>query len=517
MPAFLGLDIGTTSTAGILIDAAGNTLATAERPSELMSRHANWAEEDPSLWWSNCRALTRTLMEEAHVAAEDIKAVGVTGMVPAMVLLDRDGKVLRPSIQQNDARATVEIDEMRARFDAQRFFKLTGGSINQQIVAPKFRWLEKHEPEVFRQIATVFGSYDYIAWRLTSVRAIEHNWALESGLMDFASGTFDAALVQEAGIPADALPPIRASHAILGPITPEAAHATGLAAGTPVVAGCADHVASAYVAGAARDGDLVLKFGGAGDILLSTAKAVTDSRLFIDYHILPDHYFSNGCTAATGSLLNWIVRELAGGELEKAKAAGVKIHAWLDRLASDVSPGSEGVVLLPYFLGEKTPLHDPHARGTIVGLGLHHKLAHIWRAALEGVIFGFRHHVEVFREMGLSVRRVFACDGGAVSDLWLQIAADALSVTVTRIDRHPGSCLGAAYVAGYGIGAFKDLGGVSDYIAAGRVFRPDPAATAVYDRAYANYREIYERLKTLYPRLDPSVVPESLVKRGDAA
>jgi xylulokinase len=517
MTAFLGLDIGTTSTIGILIDAAGKTLATADRPSELISRHANWAEEDPGLWWSNCRSLVGDLLKQSGIAASDIAAIGVTGMVPAMVLLDAEGNVLRPSIQQNDARSTVEIDEMRARFDSQRFFKLTGGSINQQVVAPKFRWLEKHEPDVFKNIATVFGSYDYIAWKLTGVRSIEHNWALESGLMDFATAKFDAALVKEAGIRADVLPPIRASHAILGPITAEAAEATGLATGTPVVAGCADHVASAYVAGAARDGDLVLKFGGAGDILLSTAKAMTDPRLFIDYHILPDHYFSNGCTAATGSLLNWIVREWAGGETANAKVAGLKIHAWLDRLAADVPAGSEGVVLLPYFLGEKTPLHDPHARGTLVGLGLHHKLAHVWRAALEGVIFGFRHHVEVFREMGLSVRRVFACDGGAASDLWLQIAADALAVTVTRIDQHPGSCLGAAYVAGYGVGAFKDLEGVSRYVAAGRVFQPDPAKTAVYAHAYANYREIYERLKTLYPKLDPSVVPENSVKRGDAA
>jgi xylulokinase len=335
--------------------------------------------------------------------------------------------------------------------------------------------------------------------------------------MDFATRRFAPELVAEAGIDPKILPPIRASHAVLGSVTAEAAAATGLKAGTPVVAGCADHVASAYVAGAARDGDLVLKFGGAGDILLSTAKAVTDPRLFIDYHIIPDHYFSNGCTAATGSLLNWIVRELAGGEVAKAESAGLSIYAHLDRLAAEIAPGADGVVLLPYFLGEKTPLHDPHARGTLVGLGLHHKLAHIWRAALEGVILGFRHHVDVFREIGLKVERVFACDGGADSDLWLQIAADALGVTVTRIDKHPGSCIGAAYVAGFGIGAFKDWGGIANYVAAGKVFRPDPAATRRYDRAYANFREIYERLKTLYPRLDPAdAAPEGTIQ-GDAA
>ncbi|MGH6882622.1 MAG: FGGY-family carbohydrate kinase, partial [Hypericibacter sp.] len=209
-----------------------------------------------------------------------------------------------------------------------------------------------------------------------------------------------------------------------------------------------------------------------------------------------------GCTATSGSLLKWIVRELAAGEEPKAAAAGLSIFAWLDRLAAEIPAGAKGLVLLPYFLGEKTPLHDPYARGTIVGLGLHHRLAHIWRAALEGVIFGFRHHVEIFTARGLAVKRIFACDGGAVSDLWLQIAADAIGRPVQRIEHHPGSCLGAAYVAGFGAGLVKSFAGVSRYVAGGRVFEPRPAQSAIYDRSYANFRETYERLKTLYPKLE---------------
>jgi xylulokinase len=506
MAVLLGLDIGTTSTIGILIDSEGGTLATASRPSELISRHATWAEEGPELWWSNVRAITAELLQRSGLKGPDIAAVGVTGMVPAVVLLDREGRVLRPSMQQNDARATHEIEAMRAAIDPERFFRLTGGSINQQLVAPKLRWVERHEPAVFRSIATVFGSYDYIAHRLTGVRSVEHNWTLESGLMDFERRRFDEELVAAAGIDPALLPPIRQSHELIGTVTPAAAAATGLAAGIPVVAGCADHVASAYVAGAAQEGDLVLKFGGAGDILLSTAKAVTDPRLFIDYHVIPGLYFSNGCTATAGSLLKWIVKELAAGEEPKASVAGLSIYAWLDRLAAEIPAGAGGVVLLPYFLGEKTPLHDPYARGTLVGLGLHHGLAHIWRAALEGVIFGFRHHVEVFAERGLAVRRVFAADGGAASDLWLQIAADAIGRPVQRIENHPGSCLGAAYVAGYGAGLVPSLAGVSRYVEEGRIFQPRPEASAVYDRSYANFRDIYERLKTLYPKL--SAMPE---------
>jgi xylulokinase len=503
MPALLGIDIGTTSTIGILIDAEGRTLATSSRPADLLSPEANWAEADPAQWWSNTRAIIAELLRETGLNGADIAAVGTTGMVPAVVLLDGEGRVLRRSMQQNDARALAEIDEMAARVDPAAFLAATGGSVNQQIVAPKLRWLQRHEPAVFARIATIFGSYDSIAYRLTGSRSVDHNWALESGLMDIRRREFTSELLGHAGVGPGLLPPIRASHEITGKISPEAAAATGLAAGTPVVAGCADHVASAFVAGAARQGDLVLKFGGAGDILLSAEQPVTDPRLFIDYHIIPGLYFSNGCTATSGSLLNWIVRELAGGEQAAAQAAGLKIHAWLDRLASEVPAGSEGLVLLPYFLGEKTPLQDPHARGTLIGLGLHHRLAHIWRAALEGVVFGFRHHVEVFAELGLSIGRVFACDGGAASDLWLQIAADVIGRKVQRIDHHPGSCLGAAYVAGYGAGLLKDFAGIARYVAGGRVFAPSPERRAAYDRAYANYRETYERLKTLYPRLDP--------------
>lgn len=502
MPLLLGLDIGTTSTIGILINDRGGTVATASRPATLHSDHPNWAEEDPEQWWRNCCEIIEELLRQGGCNAGDIAGVGVTGMVPALVLLDRDGRVLRRSIQQNDARAIEEIAAIAQSVDGSEFFRRTGGSINQQIIAPKLRWLERHESELFGRIATVFGSYDYIAWRLTGVAGIEQNWALESGFTEIDSGRVDPRLVSFGGIAAERLPPVRQSHSVIGKASASVAAETGLAAGTPVVAGCADHVASAYVAGAVSDGDLVLKFGGAGDILLSTSTRLTDPRLFIDHHIVPGLWFSNGCMAASGSLLNWIVREWAAGEVPKAAAAGLSVHAWLDRRAAGTPAGSDGLVLLPYVLGEKTPLHDPHARGTLVGLGLHHSIAHVWRAALEGVVFGFRHHVDVFRERGADVRRIVACDGGAASDLWLQIAADALARPVQRLLRHPGSCLGAAYVAGVGVGAFKDWSGIGRYVAPGQLFQPDPARTSVYDRAYAVFRDSYERLKTLYPRLD---------------
>ena len=297
------------------------------------------------------------------------------------------------------------------------------------------------------------------------------------------------------------LPPVRASHEVIGEVTREAAAATGLAAGTPVVAGCADHVASAFVAGIRRDGDLLLKFGGAGDILLATDRPQPDPRLFLDYHLVPGPVHAERLHGLLGR----------GAELDRARAAAGRPmprasepHARLDRLAADVPPGADGLILLPYFLGEKTPMHDPYARGTLVGLGLHHTLGHIWRAALEAVVFGFRHHVEVFEELGQGVRRVVASDGGAESRVWMQIAADVLGQPIELLAGHPGSCLGAAYVAGVAAGGFAGWDEIARYVRPAGVVEPDPANADRYARHYALYRELYERLRPLYPRLAAS-------------
>ncbi len=501
MSLLLGLDIGTTSTIGILIDVEGATLATASRPSELLSRHPNWAEEDPSRWWSNVCAVIPELFAKAGVRASEVAAVGVTGMVPTTILLDKDGRPLRNSIQQNDARAVREIEEVKHAVDPDEFFARTGGSINQQSVAPKVRWLARHEPQCLSRARALLGSYDYITARLTGSLSVERNWALEAGFMDLREARLHEDLIRLGGITPELLPPLRASHEVAGEVTARAAAETGLAPGTALVAGCADHIASAFVAGASEDGDLVVKFGGAGDIMLSCREAVTDPRMFIDFHIVPGLHFSNGCMAASGSMLNWIARHFARAESQQAEAVGERVHALLDRRAEEVPPGAGGVVLLPYFLGEKTPLHDPHARGSVVGMGLHHDLSHLWRAALEAVAYGFRHHVDVFSEMGLAPRRVIACDGGAASDVWLQITADVLEQPIQRLMHHPGSCLGAAFVAGMGTGVIDDWSAIGRYVSPDRVFEPEVSRLPAYREAYAVYRDLYRRLQSLYPRL----------------
>jgi xylulokinase len=501
MALTIGIDIGTTSTIGILIDTEGRTLALAERPTELFSERPGWAEEDPEQWWGNACAVLGELLARSGKKGGEIAAVGMTGMLPAVVLLDPQGRLLRRSIQQSDGRTGREVEALASEIDPAAFLQRTGNGINQQLVAAKLRWLERHEPEVFGRSATVFGSYDYINWRLTGVRALEHNWALESGFLDLASGAIDPELVALGHIEPRLLPPVKRSHEVIGQVTPDAAAATGLAAGTPVVAGCADHVVSAYVAGIRRDGEVLIKFGGAGDILLAAGRPRPDPRLFLDYHIVPGLFMPNGCMACSGATLNWIVRTLAVAEAEGAAAAGEKPHQRLDRLAAKVPPGADGLVLLPYFLGEKTPIHDPYARGTLIGLGLHHTLGHVWRAALEAVVFGFKHHFEVFEELGTPVRRVIASDGGAQSRIWMQIAADALGQRIELLEGHPGSCLGAAYVAAVGAGALGDWDQITRFLRPAGIVEPQASTADAYGHAFGLFRETYQRLKPLYPRL----------------
>ncbi|MSP50066.1 MAG: carbohydrate kinase [Alphaproteobacteria bacterium] len=484
MRCVLGLDIGTTSTVGILIRLPDTVLAAASRPVTLSAPHPGWAEEDPLQWWANVREIARELMSSGGIRPEDLKGIGVTGMLPTVVLLDERGALLRPSIQQSDGRCGAEVAKLKGEIDEARFLARAGNGINQQLVAPKLRWLEANEPEVFRRIATVFGSYDYVNWRLTGVRAVEQNWALEAGFVDLATEAIADDLVALAHLPRAAVPPRSVSHHLLGRITAAAAAETGLPAGVPVVGGAADLIASALGAGVVRPGQVLLKFGGSVDVLIATDRAQPDPRLYLDHHLVPGLYMPNGCMATGGSGLNWFAQTFAAG----------KTHRDLDRLAAAVPAGSDGVAILPYFLGEKTPIHDPEARGVFAGLSLAHGLGHLWRALLESYAYAIRHHVEVLADIGHATESYLASDGGAASDVWMQIVADVLEAPVQRLAGHPGSCLGAAWTAAVGTGLADDWMGIARFVAKGDLVRPNSENAPVYRAGYPRYRDLYRRL-----------------------
>ena len=490
----IGLDVGTTSTIGILLRLPNKILAHATRPVNLNSPFPGWAEENPDEWWKNVVEIISELISKAKVRPEKIHAIGVTGMLPAVVLLDSLGKVLRPSIQQSDGRCGEQVQELKSEIEENDFIKKTGNGINQQLVAAKLRWIEKHEPEIFAQVCTVFGSYDFINWKLTGKKAVEQNWALEAGFINTATGLISDELVSIGHIPRTAIPRKIASHSILGKVNKDAAKATGLAESTLVVGGAADHIASAYVAGINQPGDVLLKFGGATDIMIATDKLQPDPRMFLDLHLIPGLYMPNGCMASGGSALNWFVDKLAKGERDNAHSFGLTLHQYLDKIAAETLPGAEGVQIIPYFLGEKTPLHDPDARGIIHGISLSHDIRHMWRALLEGFGYAFRHHIEVFNEMGLPTTRFLASDGGSNSLLWMQICADILQQPIQLLKGHPGSCLGAAWMAVIGSKMSDDWFGVTAFVSYGNRIEPNIQNAELYNKGYCTFRQTYQAL-----------------------
>jgi xylulokinase len=490
MTVLLGIDIGTTATKVSVANLEGDVLAERSAPCAIESPEPGWAEADPRQWWDNVCSLVPSTLTAAAVSASEVAAVGVSGMVPAVLCLDEHDEPLSPSIQQNDARAGNDIRELATALAEADLLERTGSGLTSQSVGPKLRWLRRNRPAQIEATRRICGSYDWIITRLTGARATEANWALESGLWDMATGVWADDVLEAVGAERAWFAPVRRSHELVGEVTRDAAAATGLAAGTPVTAGAADHIASAFSAGLVNDGDLLVKLGGAGDIMLSMSERVVDERVFLDHHLLPDAWMLNGCMASSGSVLRWFQRELAGGQP----------FAELDASAEPLGPGAEGIVCLPYFLGEKSPIQDADARGAFVGLHLGHEQAHLYRAVLEAIAYGFRHHLEVFAERGLQPSRVRVTNGGSRSRLWRQIVADVIGHPLESLLDHPGSGLGSAFAAGVAV-ELLTWTDIDRFARVAEVIETDAAAHARYEEPYAIYRELYPALAPLAHRL----------------
>ncbi len=482
----LGIDIGTTSVKTLLLSSDGHIADEESAQHDLISMHVGWAEENAADWWNNTLKTVREIIKRNPDKLRRIASIGVSGMVPAIVMLDKDGKVQRNTIQQNDARAIDQIARVKGALDQDVLFRRTGGKTNQQHVIPRLLWVKENEPQVWERTDCVLGSYDYIVFMLTGARSIEVNWAVESGMYDIRAGEWIAPYLEEFDISPALFPAVSPSMSFVGKVSREASAATGLPAGIPVIAGSADHVASTLAAGIVDEGDLLIKFGGAGDILYCVRDLYINERLFFDYHIVPDRYLLNGCMAASGSLVKWFTNDIL-------ECSSPDTFKQLDDEAAKVPPASDGLIILPYFIGEKTPIFDPTARGVFFGLTLSHQRPAIFRAILESVIYGFRHHIDVLAESGLSPLHIYATNGGAKSRFWCQIAADILGQTVKSFPSHPGSALGVAFLAGMAAGLFRDWQEIHRFLDHYRVFEPDPRNHEIYNRSYRIYRDLYRR------------------------
>lgn len=484
----LGIDIGTTSVKAILISKNGDIVKEVSRMHDLISNEPGFAEENPDVWWTSVLAIIKEIVSDGY--SQRIASIGVTGMVPTLILVDKDLNAIRYSIQQNDARSTHEIEQLKYVVDEGNYFSKTANTLNQQIIFPKYLWLKKHEPNNVEKTRWIMGSYDFISTKLTGNPHTEINWALESGMWLVKDKKWYYDIIKTADIPREILPNVYEPTEIVGQTTIELEKETGLSAGIPVVAGSADHIASSLAVGLKDEGDLLLKFGGAGDIMFVTNSLKMDKRLFLDYHDIPSKYVLNGCMASSGSLVKWFMKLLRENSYDEVR-----------ELATESGVGSQGLITLPYFLGEKTPIFDTKARGIIFGLDLHHNRGDILRSVMEGVVFGFKHHIEVLNESGFEIKHIFISDGGAKDPLWRQITADAVGVDIRYITDNPGSSLGAAFIAGISVGLFKNWNEIDKFLTHSVVVIADQKNHKLYEKYYKLYRKLYEALKPLYEEL----------------
>ena len=490
---FLGIDVSTTGAKALLIDEAGAFVASATTPLTVQSPRPLWSEQNPHEWWMGTWRSIRDVMAKAAVAADEIAAVGLTGQMHGLVLLDSDRRVLRPAILWNDQRTAAECDLIRSRMGGKhRLVEITGNDALTGFTAPKILWVRAHEPEVYEKAALVLLPKDYVRLRLTEVAAMDKADGSGTLLFDLAARDWSGEVLDRLEIPQAWMPKTFEGPEITGQVSRRAAEETGLREGTPVMAGGGDQAAGAVGAGAVRPGVVALTLGTSGVLFAATESPLKEpeGRLHAFCHAVPARWHFMGVTLAAAGSLQWYRDTLAPGVPFEALVAE----------AAEVPAGSDGLLFTPYLSGERTPHPDPMARASFVGLTVRHRRAHLTRAVLEGVAFSMRDCFALLGEAGLpKVRGVRIAGGGAKSPLWRKIVASALDSEVVTVNSTEGAAYGAALLAGTGSGSWPDVDAACD--AAVKVTgRDEPEASwaAVYEGAYARYRGLYPALKTTF-------------------
>jgi xylulokinase len=495
LPYLIGIDVSTTATKALLIDAQGDVKAVASSEYAYNTPHPLWAEQDPGLWWEGAVQSIRRMLAGAAVHPADIAAIGLTGQMHGLVLLDREGLVLRPAILWNDQRTGAQCDEIRARLGREHLIQVTGNEALAGFTAPKILWVRENEPEVYARARHVLLPKDYVRYRLTGEYAMDKADGAGTLLVDLRQRSWSGEVLDALEIPAEWLPPLFEGPEVTGRLSAKAAEATGLKAGTPVVAGGGDQAAQAVGVGAVQQGIVALTLGTSGVIFASTNEPVIEpeGRLHAFCHAAPGRWHLMGVMLSAGGSLRWHRDTFAPGTAYDALLAP----------AGSVPAGCEGLLFLPYLTGERTPYPDPLARGAFVGLTVRHALPHLTRAVLEGVAFGLRDSFELMRQAGLApVRQVRVSGGGARSPLWRQILADVLQVELVTVNTTEGAAYGAGLLAGVGAGVWPDVAAACAATVAltGQV-APNSEPAQRYQSLYAQYRALYPALKPSFQGL----------------
>jgi xylulokinase len=473
----LGIDLGTSSSKGVLCGPGGDVVATAERPHEVSMPHPGWVEHDAEeIWWKDFTAICSELLEgaEGHVAA-----VCVSGIGPCFLAAGEEGRPLRPGILYGvDTRAATEVEELSERYGNDKIVERCGNPLTSQSVGPKIAWVRRNEPGVWENIRYFFMAHTFVAYRLTGEYVLDHPAAgMCEPLYDHKERRWIEEWAEEVA-PGLKMPDLRWPAEVAGAITQEAAEATGLPAGIPVATGTVDAWSEAASIGVREPGDLMVMYGTTALTMEIVSDPLPSSNLWSTAGPLAGTDVLAGGMATSGALTDWV-----------KKMTEDRSFADLTEEASGVPAGSEGLLILPYFAGERNPISDPSARGVICGLTLRHTRGHLYRAVLEATAFGIRHLLEAVREAGGEAKRLVAVGGGTKGGLWTQIVSDVIDERQELPEQTMGAAYGDALLAGIG-GSVVDP--ETDWSLMAETVEPNPDNREVYDELYALYKDLYQ-------------------------
>ncbi|CAN5640566.1 FGGY-family carbohydrate kinase [soil metagenome] len=482
----LGIDIGTFESKGVVVAADGRVIASAMRPHTMLVPRPGWAEhrarED---WWADLVALTRELLAVPGVDPGAIRAVAASAIGPCMLPVDARGEPLMNAVLYGvDTRASAQIEALNARIGEEVILEACGNALTSQSVGPKILWLKETHPELYARTAGILTSTSYLVWKLTGETVIDHYTAANfSPLYDVNALDWTADLAPDI-LPLHHLPRLAWSTEIAGQVTAEAAAENGLAKGTPVTVGTIDAAAEAVSVGVQAPGQMMLMYGSTIFIIQVTDRPLRDLRLWYAPWLYPGMHASMAGLATSGTLIRWFRDELAEGATFETLVA-----------TAEASPkGARGLLCLPYFSGERTPIHDPGARGAFFGLDLAHTRGDLLRAVLEGIAAGTAHVLEVYRELDAEPREVLAVGGGARNPVWLQATSDLGQVAQVIREQTIGACYGDAFLAAVAVGAANP----EDITAWNPVKRTvTPQVEPAYARQYPLWKALYERTKDI--------------------
>ena len=506
-PLLLGIDVGTSSVKAALMDPRGNLHAVGQAEYPLHHIRPAWVEQDPEDWWRGTCQAVKAALAKVPQGAERVLGLAVSCQAPTLLALDRSGRTLRPAMIWMDRRAEAEIVRLAEQMGADQIYRVTGNRPDAFYVAARLLWLRDHEPEILKRTWKFAQVNGYINYRLTGRLTLDPAHAVLLQMRDYHKEEWSAALCNACGVEPSQFPEVMAAHQIQGELTQQAAEATGLRMGTPVMAGTVDSASAALDVGVVEPGIAAEMTGTSTVVIIPNNKGLTEPALIAMPHALPGIHLLLGAMVASGGCLRWFRDQFGQPEIQAASEGKADAFDLLTRQVADVPVGSGGVIFLPYMMGERSPLWHTNARGVFFGLSLATPKAALVRAILEGTAFALRHNMEVALRAGAEVRELRSVGGCSRSDLWNQIKADVLGRPLLLPRTSVGSPFGCAVLAGMGVGIYPDVRkSLLEMVQLTRRFEPNPANHEKYTRFYQVYRDIYEHLKGDFDHL-ASVTP----------